>query len=238
MKKSLAGIKGPLAGILLLLAFGGASAAAQSHGTVVRTAAAADVRQAAAAIDARYNAMKSLRAEFTESYSGGGIRRVETGTLWIKKPGKMRWDYTSPQKKTFVTDGSTAWFYNPAERQARRTPLKSLDDLRSPLRFLLGRTKLEKEVRGLSLAPDVRPQTPGDLVLRGVPVGMEDRVSVLLLESDSQGFLRRIVIEELDGSTTEFRLENQRENVPVNDAEFSFHPPAGVEVLQGNQLQP
>ncbi len=227
-------MKRPFAGIVLLLAFGAAvlsgSAAAQSHGT--------DVRQAAAAIDARYNEMKSLRAEFTESYSGGGIRRVESGILWIKKPGKMRWDYTSPQKKTFVTDGSTAWFYNPAERQARRTPLKSLNDLRSPLRFLLGRTKLEKEVRGLSLAPDVHPETPGDLVLRGVPVGMEDRVSVLLLECDGQGFLRRIVMQELDGSTTEFRLENQRENVVINDAEFNFHPPAGVEVLQGNQLEP
>jgi outer membrane lipoprotein carrier protein len=227
-------MKRQLAGIVLQLAFGAAmlsgSAAAQSHGT--------DVRQAAAAIDARYNGMKSLRAEFTESYSGGGIRRVENGTLWIKKPGKMRWDYTSPQKKTFVTDGTTAWFYNPAERQARRTPLKSLNDLRSPLRFLLGRTKLEKEVRGLSLAPDVHPETPGDLVLRGVPVGMEDRVSVLLLESDGQGFLRRIVMQELDGGTTEFRLENQRENVAINDGEFSFHPPAGVEVLQGNQLEP
>jgi outer membrane lipoprotein carrier protein len=227
-------MKRPLAGIVLLLAFGAAmlngSAAAQSHGT--------DVRQAAAAIDARYNGMKSLHAEFTESYSGGGIRRVESGTLWIKKPGKMRWDYTSPQKKTFVTDGSTAWFYNPAERQARRTPLKSLNDLRSPLRFLLGRTKLEKEVRGLSLAPDVHPETPGDLVLRGVPVGMEDRVSVLLLECDGQGFLRRIVMQELDGSTTEFRLENQRENVAINNGEFNFRPPAGVEVLQGNQLEP
>ncbi len=145
--------------------------------------------------------MKSLRAEFTEVYSGGGIRRSESGTLWIKKPGKMRWDYSSPQKKIFVTDGATAWFYVPGERQARRTPLKKLDDLRSPLRYLLGRTKLDKELRGLSLAPDVAPEKPGDVVLRGVPVGMEDRISQVLLESDAQGFLRRIVMEELDGST-------------------------------------
>ena len=218
-----------LAGVLVLLAFA-QTLWAQSHGM--------DARQVAAAIDARYNGMKSLRAEFSESYSGGGMQRNESGSLWIKKPGKMRWDYTSPQKKIFVTDGSAAWFYIPGERQARRTPLKSLNDLRSPLRYLLGRTKLEKEVRGLSLAPDVRPAVAGDVVLRGVPVGMEDRVSMLLLESDGQGFLRRIVMQELDGSTTEFRLENQRENVPVSDGEFNFHPPAGVEVLQGNQLEP
>jgi outer membrane lipoprotein carrier protein len=198
----------------------------------------ADARQAAAAIDARYNGMKSLRADFTENYSGGGIRRSESGTLRIKKPGKMRWDYSSPRNKIFLTDGVTAWFYVPGERQARRTRLKNLDDLRSPLRYLLGRTKLEKELRGLSLAPDVRPESAGDIVLRGVPVGLEDRFSQVLLESDVQGFLRRIVMQELDGSTTEFRLDNQRENLAVSDAEFTFRPPPGVEVLQSNQLEP
>jgi outer membrane lipoprotein carrier protein len=219
-----------VAGILLLMIIGGQALWAQSH--------APDARQAAAAVDARYNSMKSLRADFTEVYSGGGTQRSESGTLWIKKPGKMRWDYSSPQKKIFVTDGATAWFYVPGERQARRTPLKKLDDLRSPLRYLLGRTKLDKELRGLSLAPDVHPETQGCVVLRGIPVGMEDRISQVLLESDGQGFLRRIVMEELDGSRTEFRLENQRENVPLSDGEFHFRPPAGVEVLQTDQLEP
>jgi outer membrane lipoprotein carrier protein len=103
---------------------------------------------------------------------------------------------------------------------------------------LLGRTKLEKELRGLSLAPDVHPEIAGDVVLRGIPVGMEDRISQVLLESDQQGLLRRIVMEELDGSRTEFRLANQRENVSIGDAEFKFIPPAGVEILQSNQLEP
>ncbi|PSH05461.1 MAG: outer membrane lipoprotein carrier protein LolA [Acidobacteria bacterium] len=223
-------MKKSVTGILLLLFFCGHALWAQSHGT--------DVRQLAAMIDARYNGMKSLRADFNEVYSGGRMRRSESGTLWIKKPGKMRWDYTSPQKKVFVTNGATAWFYVPGEHQARRTPLKKLDDLRSPLRYLLGRTKLEKELRGLSLALDVRPEKTGNVVLRGIPVGMEDRVSQVLLESDAQGFLRRIVMDELDGSRTEFRLENQRENLAISDAEFNFHPPAGVEVLQSEQLEP
>jgi outer membrane lipoprotein carrier protein len=219
------------AGLFLLLMICGQALWAQST-------AAMDAQQTAAKIDARYNGMKSLRADFTEIYSGGGIRRSESGMLWIKKPGKMRWDYLSPQKKIFVTDGGTAWFYIPGERQARRTPLKKLDDLRSPLRYLLGHTKLNKELRGLSLAPDVRPEAAGDTVLRGIPAGMEERVSELLLESDGQGYLRRIVMEELDGSRTEFRLENQQENIPIRNAEFSFQPPAGVEVLQSNQLEP
>jgi outer membrane lipoprotein carrier protein len=197
-----------------------------------------NARAVAAGIDARYNSMKTLHAEFTETYSGGGMRRSENGILLIKKPGKMRWDYISPQKKEFVTDGATAWFYVPGERQARRTAVKKLDDLRSPLRYLLGKTKLEKEFRGLSLAPDVRPEQAGDVMLRGVPVGMEERISEVLLESDPQGYLRRIVTEELDGSRTEFRLERQKENLGISDAEFKFQPPAGVEVLQSDQLAP
>jgi outer membrane lipoprotein carrier protein len=218
------------AGVLLLCWFCAAALCAQSPAT--------SAQQAAAVVDARYNHMHSLRADFTEIYSGSGIQRNETGVLSIKKPGRMRWEYTSPRRKLFVTDGATAWFYVPGERQARKTALKKLDDIRSPLRYLLGRTRLDKELRGLSLAPDVHPHTAGDIVLRGVPVGMEDRVSQVLLESDRQGFLRRIVMEELDGSRTEFRLENQRENFPVNDSEFRFQPPSGVEVLQSDQLEP
>ena len=206
-------------------------------------AADPDARASAAILDARridsiYNGMKTLRAEFTEIYSGGGIQRNESGTLWIKKPGKMRWDYTAPEKKILVIDGSTAWFYVPGEQQARRIQVKNLDDLRSPLRYLLGRTRLEKQLRGLSLAPDVAPEAAGDVMLRGVPVGMEDRVSQVLLESDGQGYLRRIVMDELDGSRTEFRLQGQHENVALDDAQFHFRPPAGVEILESNQLEP
>ncbi|MDR3763993.1 MAG: outer membrane lipoprotein chaperone LolA [Acidobacteriota bacterium] len=201
-------------------------------------AQAGDARPLAARVDARYNSMKSLRAEFTEIYSGNGVHRREGGTLLIKRPGKMRWDYTSPRKKLFVTSGNAAWFYVPGERQARKTPLKSLDDLRSPLRYLLGRTKLEKELHALSLAPDVAPVAGGSFVLRGVPVGMGNSVSQVLIEADNEGFMRRIAIVDLDGSTTEFRLANQQVNTPVRDAEFQFTPPAGVEVLQGKDVQP
>ncbi len=197
-----------------------------------------DARQLAARVDARYNSIKTLQADFTETYSGGGARRTESGTLLLKKPGRMRWEYSSPRRKLFITDGSTAWFYVPGEAQARRTALKSLDDLRSPLRLLLGHSHLEKELKGLSLAPDVRPATPGGVVLRGIPVGLEDRVSQVLLECDGDGWVRRLVMDELDGSTTEFRFSGQKENLPLNDASFRFAPPAGVEVLQGGALTP
>src|ERR1051325_5823304 len=129
----------------------------------------ADVHTIANAVDTHYNHLQSLQSEFSETYRGNGTERVESGTLWLKKPGKMRWEYRSPREKLFLSDGKDAWFYVPGERQVRKTSVKKLDDLRSPLGFLLGKTKLEKELDELSLAPDIAPLNPGNTVLRGVP---------------------------------------------------------------------
>src|ERR1019366_5316734 len=103
-----------------------------------------DVHAIADKVDQRYNHLQTLEAQFSETYSGAGMTRKESGTLTLKKPGRMRWDYDQPRPKMFLTDGTTAWFYVPGERQVRRAPVKQLDDLRSPLRYLLGKTKLEK----------------------------------------------------------------------------------------------
>jgi outer membrane lipoprotein carrier protein len=195
-----------------------------------------DVHALADKVDQHYDHMKTLEARFTETYTGAGMSRTESGTLVMKKPGKMRWDYQQPHPKLFVTDGSTAWFYVPGERQARRTSVKQLDDRRSPLRYLLGKTKLEKELEGLSLALDVKAIEPGDVVLRGVPKGMRDRVTQTLLEVTPEGLIARIVVEELDGSVTDFRFLQQKENVQVPDQQFHFMPPAGVEVVAGTEF--
>jgi len=198
--------------------------------------AQSDVNALAAKVDQRYDHMHTLEAQFSEIYSGAGMTRTESGTLLLKKPGMMRWDYDQPHPKLFITDGKTAWFYVPGERQARRTPVKDLDDLRSPLRYLLGKTKLEKELEGLSLAPDQKPVEAGDVVLRGIPKGMRDRVSQTLLEIAPDGLIVRIVVDELDGSMTEFRFHQQKENVKIADEQFSFVPPAGVEIVAGTEM--
>ena len=150
----------------------------------------------------------------------------------------MLWDYHQPQPKVFVTDGKSAWFYVPGERQARKAAVKNLDDLRSPLRYLLGKTRLEKELAGLSLAGDVPPKSAGNIVLRGVPKGMEDRVASVLLEVTPNGAIMRMQVNEVDGSSTEYSFGNQRENLPVADQQFRFSPPAGVEVIEAEGLTP
>ena len=197
-----------------------------------------EVKAVARAVDEHYNHIRSLQAEFTEVYRGAGMERTESGTLWLKKsgmnkPGKMRWEYRSPREKLFVSDGKDAWFYVPGERQARKMPARKLDDLRSPLAFLLGKTRLEKELQGLSLAPDVAPLNAGDLVLRGVPAALEDRISEILLEVTSDYKLARIVLNDVDGTVTEYRFSKDKEDVGIRDERFRFSPPAGTEVVEG-----
>jgi outer membrane lipoprotein carrier protein len=197
------------------------------------SARAADVKAVAAAVDEHYNHLRTLEAQFTELYRGSGMERTESGTLWLKKPGKMRWEYRSPKEKLFVSDGKNAWFYVPQDGQARKSAAKKLDDVRSPLAFLLGKTRLEKELRGLSLASDIEPMQPGDTVLRGVPKGLEEQISEIVLEVTPENRIVRLVMQEVDGASTEYRFSDQKENVAVGDAKFGFKPPAGTEIVEG-----
>jgi len=209
---------------------------------------AEDVPAIAAAVDEHYNHLRTLEAQFTEIYRGAGMERTESGTVWLarggakkpglnkpgsKNPGKMRWEYRSPREKLFVSDGRDAWFYVPGDKQVRKTPARKLDDIRSPLAFLLGKSKLEKELQGLSLASDIAPLAPGDVVLRGVPGAMADRVSEIVLEVNGGHQIIRIVIDEVDGSTTEYRFSDVRENVVIPEGQFEFHPPPGTETVEG-----
>jgi outer membrane lipoprotein carrier protein len=197
---------------------------------------ALDVHSLASAVDEHYNHLNSLQAKFTEIYHGSGMDRTETGTLWLakgglKKPGKMRWEYRSPREKVFVSDGKDAWLYLPDERQARRTEARKLDDIRSPIAFLLGKSKLEKELQGLSSAPDVVPLATGDVMLRGVPQAMAERISEILLEVDPEHRIVRIMINAVDGSVTEYRFTDQKENQTISEGLFRFRPPPGTETI-------
>jgi len=203
---------------------------------------AEDIRQLARAVDDHYNHLHSLQADFTEIYRGEGAERVESGTLWLKKPRKMRWEYRSPKEKLFISDGQAVWFYLPAERQLRKTTLKKLDDLRSPLAFLLGKTKLENELRGLSKVVDQSPLSPDNTLLRGVPQGivpqsMVGQANEVQLEITPSDQIVRIVLLEADGATTEFRFAGWKENLELSDSRFQFTPPPGVETVEG-QLGP
>jgi outer membrane lipoprotein carrier protein len=206
-------------GALLGAAFLCAAAAAQQS-----TLSANELAQR---VDHHYNSLKSLKAGFTETYQGMGIKRSENGTLYLQKPGRMRWDYSSPAGKVFVLDGKFGWFYSAGDPEVQRIPAKQLDDLRSPLRFLLGHTELAKEMTGLTAEPEAN----GGFTLTGQPKGLEDRVRRLALSIVADGTISGIEMEETDGATTRFSFTAQQPDAALPADAFRFTPPKGIPVV-------
>lgn len=156
-----------------------------------------------------------------------GALRSESGALLLEKPGRMRWDYSSPQGKVFLLDGKYAWIYKRGDPQVQRIEAKKLDDLRSPLRYLLGHAQLEKEMDHLALAPAAH----GEYTLTGQPKGQENQVSRVELTVTVQGAIKGIEIDGTDGAVTRFTFADEQPNAPIAASKFHFAPPAGVPVV-------
>jgi outer membrane lipoprotein carrier protein len=182
----------------------------------------------AAKVDHHYNALHSLRVNFIQQYDGLGQHRRESGTLLLKKPGRMKWTYTQPIGKLFVLDGRDAYFYSPGQTEVQRVPAKKLDDLRSPLRFLLGHAELSKELTGLQISPQ-----GGNYEVSGIPKGMEQRVTSLRFTVSAEGLILGIKVEEADGSVSTFAFTDEVPNPSASDADFVFHLPVGTVVVDG-----
>ncbi|WP_263358273.1 outer membrane lipoprotein chaperone LolA [Acidicapsa ligni] len=207
---------------LLLFVVCAATVGAQAPGSPQLTASALARR-----VDQHYNQLKSLKTGFSEQYDGLGMHRDESGTMLLRKPGKMRWEYSSTKGKVFVLDGKYAWFYSPGDSQVQRIAASQLDDLRSPLRFLLGHTKIESELQGLTVAG----ASSGNYVLGGVPKGQQKRIAKLTLTVTGDGVIRSIVIEEVSGARTAFNFTNEEPDAVIPESAFHFAPPAGIPVV-------
>ena len=163
-----------------------------------------------------------------ETFDGMGIHREESGTLLLRKPGKMRWSYDRPPGKVFVLDGKYAWFYTPGDAQVERLAASQMDDLRSPLRFLLGHTQLQKELDGLTVT-----STPDGLELSGVPKDMRNRVARIVLGVNEDGVIHSMRITETDGAETAFSFKDTQANAPAANDDFVFRAPPGIPVIDG-----
>lgn len=198
------------------------------------------------ALEARYQHAQTLKAEFYERYSdGSGGVAAESGVVYFSRPGRMRWEYESPEQKLFLVDGTNAWFYVPADHTASRAKIRESSDWRTPLALLAGKTDLSKLCRKIELAgdsPSSKDSDPqpaaGDAVLRCVPRGSEEGAATpdVLLEVDPQGWLARIVIHQTGNAQTEFRFGNWAENLPIPEAKFHFQPPPGIAIVDEESL--
>jgi outer membrane lipoprotein carrier protein len=213
---------------------------------------ATDAKAAARALESRYAHAQTLKAAFFERYSdGNGAAQSESGTVYFSHPGRMRWDYESPEKKLFLVDGANVWFYVPADRTASRAKMKESSDWRTPIALLAGKADLSRLCKNLEIVDptsaagartdarqEARPSEAGNTVLRCTPRksssesgAAKDGLREVLLETDPQSHLVRVVIREAGNLETEFRFGNWEENIPIPEAQFHFQPPPGVAVV-------
>lgn len=192
------------------------------------------LRQLVAIVDARYDALTTLRADFTEIYSQNGVSRRESGILYLRKPGQMRWDYQTPRRKVFLVTRHRVWLYLPNARQAQVRSLASSTSLKTPLRWLLGKLNLPRELSGMTYG-GLEPLWPGDYVIRGVPTALGPRFREVLLEISPAYNIRRIVIRTADGAQTDFRLSDIAANIRLPSRLFHFHPPPGTKIVPATE---
>jgi len=190
-------------------------------------AADANVDTLLKGIEQHYNRAKTLEVKFDESYMvSGRPRKSETGQLTLRKPGRMRWDYTAPQGKLFVSDGKDVYLYTPEAHRVEKTRLKASEDLRTPLAFLLGKLDFYKDFRDF----EVKQEGANAVVIARAKTDKlpYDRIEMLVTPDYS---IRRLVINGQDQSILTFQFEQEKVNPSVSDGLFQFQMPAGATLV-------
>jgi outer membrane lipoprotein carrier protein len=207
-----------------------------------------DASSISAALQARYQHARTLRASFFERYTdGNGGSSSESGTVYFSRPGRMRWEYESPEEKLFIVDGSHVWFYVPADHTASRAKLKESSDWRTPLALLAGKADLARLCRSIRLADaqeviaserDDRAVPSGNSLLVCAPrdTGSSDPSYSALFEVDPESQLVRVLIREPGRVETEFRFGQWEENTDIPEIKFHFQPPPGVTIVDEESL--
>ena len=179
-------------------------------------------------IEARYNRAQSLKLTFSETYVGVGHApaRTESGTLYLKKPGRMRWEYTSPAGKLFVSDGKQVFLYTPAQRRVELSKLKQSDDLRAPMAFLLGKLDFSKEFRSFESRSE-----GANTWITAEPKNPNLEFSRVEMLAASNGQILQLHVTGVGNSRIDFSFSDEVLNAPVASVEFGFRVPSGVEVV-------
>lgn len=190
-------------------------------------------------IESKYNRLRSVRMRFQQLYrQGRQTLRREEGTLYLSKPGQMRWEYETPEPKLFLSDGQKLLLYVPSENRMTETQLKNSGDLRTPLSLLLGQLRLQEEFDEIIQGPfDLPPLEAGNTVLKATPKHFEGRLEWVVFEINPKSEIRRIIVAEPGGMQTEFRFEQEERNIPVAASLFRFEPPSGTEIVREQGFQ-
>ncbi len=220
-------------------------------GNLAAAEVSADVKPFVALFESRYRAARTLQAAFLERYTENGrVVRVEAGIAYFRRPGKMRWEYESPEKNLFLVDGKTAWFYVPSDHTVTRVPAKLSTDWRTPLALLAGEMKVSHVCARVQAATNEKIESPGDVMLqcelRGAAtksqtpnaaetttLSGETGEAVFFELVKKTGELVRVIVRDPGGVGIEFLFTNWQADPLINDSLFHFQAPAGVAIVNG-----
>lgn len=193
------------------------------------------IAELTAALQAKYDTVDSFSADFEQTYAGGLLRTsvMERGTVLIKKPGMMRWRYTWPEEKLFVSDGESLYSYIPADRQVIVGAVPAGDSVSTPALFLAGRGRLAQD---FVIAYDDEPDTPQQgwsLSLTPVRDNADYVRLRLVVDRASLSFTQLSAID-FQGAVSTFDFTNLEENERMPDTLFAFEIPAGVDIITEN----
>jgi outer membrane lipoprotein carrier protein len=178
------------------------------------------------AVEDRYNHAQTMQLTFSEGYTAQGkTRKPETGTLFLRKPGRMRWQYTSPSGKLFLSDGKFVYMILPDSPRIQKTKVKESDDLRTPLAFLLGRLHFEKDFQNFQSRPEgAGTWVTADAKSRDLPY------TKVAFEVTPQFQIRRLQVTYQDLSVLDFQFDREKLNPPLDARLFQFELPPGAMV--------
>ena len=202
-------------------------------GQLVARAGDSTAPELAAALQKKYDGIKDFSADFSHDYEGGVLRKkiTERGHLLVKKPGKMRWDYSAPEPKQFVSDGVKMYSYIPQDKQVIVATVPPDEDAPTPTLFLAGKGNVTRD-----FAPslvDAPPGMPaGSRALKLIPKAKQRDYDWLVLVLDPASLaIRGLLTVDAQGGKSTFSFTNLKENVGLADKEFAFKIPRGVDVV-------
>ena len=187
----------------------------------------------ASSLQQKYGTIRDFSAEFTHAYTGGVLRKqvTERGHMLIKKPGKMRWEYSAPDQKLFVSDGIKMYSYLPEDKQVIVSTVPADDEAATPTLFLAGKGNLTRDFTP-SLVDVPNGMPTGSRALKLVPKTKQRDYDWLVLVVDPQTLdLRGLVTTDAQGSVSSFSFTNLKMNTNPSDKEFAFKIPRGVDVV-------
>ena len=179
-------------------------------------------------LQTRYQLIRDFSADFVQSYRAGVLKTQtrETGTVAVKKPGKMRWTYIKPERKEFVSDGNKIYIYFPDDKQV--TERDAADQASTPDLFLSGRGDIARDFTPAYVDSPVA----GTIGLKLVPRKSEPEYEYLVLALDPAKLqIRGLMTRDHQGGESTFTFTNMKENRGLSDKDFVFQRPRGVTVV-------